>query len=187
MLLIIVVATVSIIALAITFFLTDRSRWRKILLVIGIVTAALSGLQAYNNRERAEELKDENLKLSAKIRQLQTRQEYSNVARYDVFGLLGLAGVGLTENPPFGLTEKSPLNDIFGRYVHNDPKEFHFDCTPDAVNAYTATIKSESKLPFPYYYRGVCSMLNNVEGWQHDLDTAREILAITTQKYQLTT
>ena len=122
---------------------------------------------------RAEELKGENLKLSAEILQLQTRQEYSNVARYDVFGLLGLAGVGLTE--------KSPLNDILGRYVHNDAKEFRFDCTPDAVNAYSAAIKLESKLPFPYYYRGTCNMLNNVEGWEHDLHTAREILAITTQ------
>jgi hypothetical protein len=105
--------------------------------------------------------------------ELQQQQEYSNVARYDAFGLLGLAGLGLRE--------KSPLNTIFGTYVHNDPKEFRFDCTPEAVNAYTDAIKLESKFPFPYYYRGMCNQLNNIEGWQHDLDTARAIFAITTR------
>jgi hypothetical protein len=106
--------------------------------------------------------------------ELQQQQEYSNVARYDAFGLLGLAGLGLRE--------KSPLNTIFGTYVHNDPKEFRFDCTPEAVNAYTDAIKLESKFPFPYYYRGMCNQLNNIEGWQHDLDTARAIFAITTRR-----
>jgi hypothetical protein len=105
--------------------------------------------------------------------ELQQQQEYSNVARYDAFGLIVLAGLGLRE--------KSPLNTIFGTYVHNDPKEFRFDCTPEAVNAYTDAIKLESKFPFPYYYRGMCNQLNNIEGWQHDLDTARAIFAITTR------
>jgi len=123
--------------------------------------------------EKAAEFQGDNLKLSAKVLELQTRQEYSNVARYDAFGLLGLAGSGLKET--------SPLNDIFGRYVQNDPKEFRFDCTAEAVNAYTAAIKLESKFPFAYYYRGTCNMLNNVEGWQHDFDTARKICEITTQ------
>lgn len=137
-----------------------------------LLTAQTSA-KAAELQVRAEELKGDNLKLSAKILELQTRQEYSNVARYDAFGLLGLAGSGLKET--------SPLNDIFGRYVHNDPKEFRFDCTPEAVNAYTAAIKLESKFPFAYYYRGTCNMLNNAEGWQRDFDTARKILAITTQ------
>jgi hypothetical protein len=150
-----------------------RDRDTESQLISAKLVTAQTSEKAAALQVRAEELKGENLKLSAEILQLQTRQEYSNVARYDALGLLGLAGVGLTE--------KSPLNDIFGRYVHNDPKEFRFDCTPDAVNAYTAAIKLESKLPFPYYYRGACNMLNNVEGWQHDFDTAREILAITTQ------
>jgi len=40
--------------------------------------------------------------------QLQQQQEYSDVARYGVDGLLNLAGVGLKEH--------SPLNDILGGY-----------------------------------------------------------------------
>jgi hypothetical protein len=59
MLLIMTVAFVTIVSLAITFFLTDRSHWRKFLLVIGIAGAALSSLQAYNNRERAAGLQND--------------------------------------------------------------------------------------------------------------------------------
>jgi hypothetical protein len=105
--------------------------------------------------------------------ELEQKLEYSNVARYNALGLLGLAGQGLTET--------SPLNKIFGAYVHNDPNNFHWDCTPEAVTAYNETIKLESKFPFPYYYRGLCEKANNTGDWQSDIETARKILLITTQ------
>lgn len=71
MLLIIAVAVVSVVSLGITFFLTDRSHWRKILLVIGIVAAALSSLQAYNNRERAIAIEKEAAELRVALEQEQ--------------------------------------------------------------------------------------------------------------------
>jgi hypothetical protein len=77
---------------------------------------------------------------------LENKEEYSNVARYNALGLLGLAGVGLKEI--------SPLNDILNTYLHNDPNNFHWDCTREAINAYTKVIQLESKFPFSYYYRG---------------------------------
>lgn len=166
MVLILAVATVSIVALGITFFLTDRSHWRKILLVIGIVGAALSGLQAYRNRDRADVLQNE-------LRALQQKQEYSNMARYNAFGLLGLARAPLTEH--------SPLNKILGSYLHEVPNNVQWDCIPEAVEAYTEAIKLESKFPFAYYYRAGCEKADNTGDWQHDLDTARIILRITTQ------
>jgi hypothetical protein len=86
-------------------------------------------------------------------KQLKQQQEYSDVARHDAFGLLGLA------SPP--LEEKSALNDIFGRYVHSDPAEFRFDCTPEAISAYASAIAFDIKFPFPYYYRGICNKMNN--------------------------
>jgi hypothetical protein len=171
--LIILVATLSIVALLVTFFLTDRSRWRKVLLIVGILGTALSGVQAYNSRQRADHLQGE-------LDTLRQQEEYSNVARYDAFGLLGLVDPGLKETPVFSLKENSPLNEIFGKYVHNEQIEFRFECTPEAVEAYTGAIKLEPKFPFPYYYRGTCNRLNNSDGWQHDLETARTILTITT-------
>jgi hypothetical protein len=42
----------TIVAIVITFFLSDRSRWRKFILGIGIITAAISAFQSYNSRER---------------------------------------------------------------------------------------------------------------------------------------
>ena len=104
---------------------------------------------------------------------LQKKQEYSNVARYGATGLLGWAGVGLKEN--------SPLNKILGPYLHDDPNNFHWDCTPEAITAYTEAIKSERKFPFPYYYRATCNKANNAGDWQRDVEIARNTLLITTQ------
>jgi hypothetical protein len=55
-------------------------------------TAQLSE-NAAKLQPRAEEIKSENLTLSAKVLVLQTQQEYSNVARYDAFGLLAWPGL----------------------------------------------------------------------------------------------
>jgi len=159
MLFIIAIAIITVVCLGITFFLTDRSRWRKVLLALGIFGAVLSSLQAYKNRERADDLA--------------RKQEYANVARYNALGLLGMAGAGLAET--------SPLNKIIGNYVHDDPNNFRFDCTPAAMNAYNVAVALDSKFPFSYYYRGSCYNLNNVEGGQHDLDTAHRVLLITTE------
>jgi hypothetical protein len=105
--------------------------------------------------------------------QLQEKLEYSNVARYSALGLLGLAGAGLKET--------SPLNEILGSYVHNDPNNFHWDCTPGAMDAYTKAISLEAKFPFSYYYQGACNKANNIGDWQRDIETSRNILLITTQ------
>jgi hypothetical protein len=121
---------------------------------------------------RAEELKGDNLKLSARISELQTQQEYANVARYGALGLLGVAGAGLKET--------SPLNDIIGPYLHDVPNDFNWECTAEAMRAYAAAIELDSKFPFPYLYRATCNQANNGD-WQGDLETARSIFLITTQ------
>jgi hypothetical protein len=56
MLLILAGPIITIVAVAVTFFLTDRSHWRKFLLIVGIIAAALSGLQAYRSREWVSDL-----------------------------------------------------------------------------------------------------------------------------------
>jgi hypothetical protein len=56
MLLILAGPVIAVVAVAVTFFLTDRSHWRKFLLIVGIIAAALSGLQAYRSRERVNDL-----------------------------------------------------------------------------------------------------------------------------------
>ncbi len=133
------------------------------------------------------ELTEKNIKAGEQLRQvteqleqaqrltheLQQQQEYSNVARYNVFGPLGLARAPLAEH--------SPLNNILGSYLHEVPNDIFWDCTPEAVKAYTEAIKFESKFPFAYYYRAGCEKADNTGDWQHDVDTARTILGITTQ------
>lgn len=76
---------------------------------------------------------------------LEKKEEYANVARYNAFGLLGLAGAGLKEN--------SPLNNILNAYLHNDPNNFHWDCTPEAMNAYTSAIQLE-QIPISILLQG---------------------------------
>jgi hypothetical protein len=164
MLLTIGVATVSIVSLAIAFFLTDRSHWRKILLTVGILGAALSGLQAYNNRQRADRLQNE-------LRLLQQKQEYWDVSKLNALGLTGSAGLGLVEH--------SAISDLIERHVKLQPKLW-VDCVPEAMAAYGAVIAMNEKFPFTYYYRALCSHANQREGWQRDLEEARAILRITT-------
>ena len=104
---------------------------------------------------------------------LQQEQEYIFLAKYNVLGLFGLA------MPP--LVEHSALNNIIGAYIHHEPNgEFHWDCTPEALKAYTESIKAESNFPFAYYYRGSCARKDNTGDWQNDMATARAILNITT-------
>jgi hypothetical protein len=87
--------------------------------------------------------------------------------------LSGLAGTGLQEH--------SETNRIIGSYVHLDPGNFHWDCTLEALKAYTDGIKLDTKFPFTYYYSASCKKAFNIDGWLHDLETARAILHITTQ------
>lgn len=106
--------------------------------------------------------------------EIQQRQEYAEVARLGLDGLLGLAGTGLKET--------TPLNNILGKYIHADPNtEVRTECTPEAQKAYTDAINLENKFPFSYYYRALCNQRTRSGDWQHDIDTARRILLITTQ------
>jgi hypothetical protein len=164
MLLIIAVAAVSIVSLAIVFFLTDRSHWRKILLIVGILGAALSGLQAYNNRQRADGLQNE-------VGTLQQKQEYWDVSKLNALGLTGIAGPGLVEH--------TAINNLIGRHVKLEPK-FWVDCLPEATTAFEAVIAMNENFPFTYYYKALCSHANQREGWQRNLERARRILRITT-------
>jgi hypothetical protein len=141
-------------------------------LLIGIVGAALSGLQAYYNRERAEGLLTE-------LDTLQQNQQYSDVAKYGATGLIGIAGRGLKE--------RTPLNDILVSYIHDtqiDSKNLlyliQWDRT-NALKAYNDAIKLEDKLPFPYVYGAACLKKNNTGHWQRYLNTTRKIFVITTQ------
>jgi hypothetical protein len=164
--LIIAVATVSVVAVGITFFLADRSHWRKILLVIGIVAAALSGLQAYTNRERADVLQNE-------LGALQQKQEYWEVARLNVLGVHFVGG---------DLVDHTGLNDIIGPYVRFGANgKVEWDCSPSSVDAYSAAIKYDSKFPFSYFYRASCYSITNANDWHRDIETARSILVTTTQ------
>jgi hypothetical protein len=102
MFLIVAAAIVSIVSLAITFFLTDRSHWRKFLLIVGIVAAALTGFQAITNRKRSNHLQQE-------VEKLHDQQNYLDVSKLNALGLNGIA------KPP--LVENTPLNDLIGPHV----------------------------------------------------------------------
>ena len=71
MTLIIVGAVLTVISLVTSYFLTDRSRWRQFVLLVGIVGAALSFAQGYRNLERAVDLQQELGALSEKNQRLQ--------------------------------------------------------------------------------------------------------------------
>lgn len=67
MLLILVAPIIACVSVAMTFFLSDRSRWRRGLLIVGILAAAASALQAYKNREQAEGLRHQVAQLNAVV------------------------------------------------------------------------------------------------------------------------
>ena len=151
----------------------------------GTISAAVTSFEKEIAQARADtknlqqRMTDQLAKVTAKLTQakeltdtLEKKEEYANVARYGALGLLGLAGVGLKET--------SPLNDIIGPYLHDEPNNFNWECTADAMHAYAAAIELDSKFPFPYLYRATCNQANNGE-WQGDLQTARNIFLITTQ------
>ena len=158
-------AIVSLLSLGITFFLTDRSHWRKILLVIGIVAAALSGLQAYSNRQRADSLRNE-------LGTLQQKQEYWEVARLNAFGLHFIGG---------DLQDHTELNNIIGAYIHDQNGRVTWDCSPTSIEAYTKAVNFDPKFPFSYFYRASCYRLSNATEWQKDADTAQRLFRVTTQ------
>jgi hypothetical protein len=56
--LIILGAALTVVSVVLSYFLTDRSRWRKTVLVVGLFGAALSFAQGYRNLERADDLQN---------------------------------------------------------------------------------------------------------------------------------
>jgi hypothetical protein len=52
----IIAAVLTFFSVSISYFLTDRTFWRTIVMAIGIIGAALSLMQGYNNLERAAQL-----------------------------------------------------------------------------------------------------------------------------------
>jgi hypothetical protein len=104
---------------------------------------------------------------------LRNKVEYSEVARLDVFGTTGAAGPGLLE--------RSPIKDIIGAYVHTDGGQLRWECSTDAIDAFSLAMARNSKFPFPYYYRGSCLRAAQKVEWRADITKALEILEITTQ------
>lgn len=49
---ILIAPALTIVAIVITFFLSDRSHWRKFIVSIGIITATISAFQSYNSRDK---------------------------------------------------------------------------------------------------------------------------------------
>jgi hypothetical protein len=47
-----VAPVLTILAIVMTFFLSDRSHWRKFLLAVGIMTAAISTFQSHNSSQK---------------------------------------------------------------------------------------------------------------------------------------
>jgi hypothetical protein len=88
----------------ISYFLTDRSRWRKIVLVVGVIGAGLSFVQGYINLERAGNLLNE---LSA----LHEKQDYWDVSKLSALGLTGIAKAPLVKQ-----------THVIASYVKLEPK-----------------------------------------------------------------
>jgi hypothetical protein len=165
MALLIVAAVITLVSLVTSHFLPDRFRWRKILLlVVGIVGAALSFSQGYSNLERADGLQHE-------LGTLEQKQDYWDVSKLSALGLSGIAGKGLAEH--------SAINDLIAPYVKLEPT-FRIDCRREAVAAFGSVITMNEKFPFAYYYSGLCTRANNLLGWQQDFAKAKSILEITT-------
>ena len=163
MLLMLAGPTITVVAVGVTFFLTDRSHWRKFLLIAGIIGAVLSGLQAYRSRELARQ-----------------QVEYWDDAR------LNGSGFEFVGSPSSGITVNSDMMRIIVPYVHDiDTNSANFggrwDCTPAALDAYNAAIRRDQKFPFAYYYRATCLKAANATDWHHDIEMARCILLITTR------
>jgi hypothetical protein len=163
MLLMLAGPTITVVAVGVTFFLTDRSHWRKFLLIAGIIGAVLSGLQAYRSRELATQ-----------------QVEYWDDAR------LSGSGFEYVGSRDTGILVNSAIMTMIAPYVHDiDINSANFggrwDCTPAALDAYNAAISHDRKYPFTYFYRATCRKAAGADDWSHDIQTARCLLLITTR------
>jgi hypothetical protein len=61
-------AVLTLLSLVISYFLTDRSPWRKVVLGVGISGAILSFVLGYKSRERADDLQGQLTALTEKSR-----------------------------------------------------------------------------------------------------------------------
>jgi hypothetical protein len=102
-----------------------------------------------------------------------TRLQYWDVSRLNMLGVHFVGG---------DLVEHTGLNNIIGPYVRvGADGKFVWDCSPASIDAYSAAIKYDSKLPFAYFFRASCRRLMNDNDWHDDVDTSRSILIVTTQ------
>ena len=159
------------ISLLISFAWPQRTlRIRCALLALGLVgLAATSYRYIGDQHDRAKLATAQQL-----VHEIQQQQDYTVVAKYGVSGVSGMY------DSPF-FKETTPLSNILNRYLHFEPDKFRYDCTPEALKAYTDTINLDENFPFPYYYRADCNRRNRSGEWRHDIETARRILLITTK------
>ena len=130
---------------------------RLALLALGLIGVAVTAERYFEDQKKTQQT-----------------AEYWEVARLNVSGTHFAGG---------DAQEHTQWNDIVGAYIHDRNGKAVWDCNPSALAAYTQSIKSDPKFPFPYLFRATCTSLVNAPAseWQKDIDKARTILRITTQ------
>jgi len=112
MLIILIAPVITIVSIITTFFLSDRSHWRKFILSVSIIGAVISGVQSYNSWETS-------VGLQRRVAELSGRQLTAENIKQITSDLKGFAGEHLTiasytgdhEAAQLGLQIKSALTD----------------------------------------------------------------------------
>jgi hypothetical protein len=124
-------------------------------LVLGVVE---HGRESRETRERDQ--------------QIEALKDYSQIARYDVFGTTGLAAPPLKET-----TDISPL--LEGVVTAKDGKAVA-DCEDASLAKFKTVIERFPRYPFGYYWMAVCLRVKNDPGWKDYASQALTILQKTT-------
>jgi hypothetical protein len=106
-------------------------------------------------------------------RSLDALQNYAVVASLNPYGLKGIAGAGLKEEP-------SPLSKALeGTWIKSDDK-ITISCDDSSLEKFRRVMTSDPQFPFTYYGLAVCLRDRGESSWRGYAEKAVEILKITT-------
>ncbi len=107
---------------------------------------------------------------------LRKQMEYLDVSKLNIYGL------GYDQASTSIIIVSSPLSVFLAPFLSpqgNNPPTHQ--CTRDAMMAYQEVIREVQKFPFTYFYLGSCERELEISKGKSAIDSAKEILEITTK------
>ena len=153
-------------------------RW-DVYIVLGILmimSAIAEGIYIWYTDVSERELRERASQLEYK---LEGFRQYGNIAKYNAFGLTGLAA------PGSGLKENSPIADALeGAYIEIEGKgglRSYPRCDAQGINMFANVVRDFPDFPFGYWALAVCFSEESNPQWRTHAERAKEIFEHTTK------